>query len=76
MLIEKLNMERIPESHNKIKKNGTTFGYNLACAKMFVVNINNPINKNILALAYVFCFFITLKVNFTIIIYPPLKRLT
>jgi hypothetical protein len=30
MLIEKLNKERIPESHNKIKKSGTTFGYNLA----------------------------------------------
>jgi len=26
MLIEKLSMERIPESHNKIKKSGTTFG--------------------------------------------------
>jgi hypothetical protein len=29
MLIEKLNMERIPESHNKSKKSGTTFGYTL-----------------------------------------------
>jgi len=29
MLIEKLNMERIPEFHNKIKKSGTTFRYNL-----------------------------------------------
>jgi len=29
MLIEELNRKRIPESHNKIKKSGTTFGYNL-----------------------------------------------
>lgn len=34
MLIEKLNtekfnLERIPESHNKLKKSGTTFGYDL-----------------------------------------------
>jgi len=29
MLIEKLNMERIPEFHNKIRKSGATFWYNL-----------------------------------------------
>jgi hypothetical protein len=29
MLIEELNKKRIPESHNKIKKSGATFGYNL-----------------------------------------------
>jgi hypothetical protein len=31
MLIEELNKKRIPESHNKIKKSGATFGYNLHC---------------------------------------------
>jgi len=35
MLIEKLNMERIPEFHNKIKKSGTTFRYNLETNKRF-----------------------------------------
>jgi len=36
MLIEKLNMERIPEFHNKIKKSGTTFRYNLVVKEVYL----------------------------------------
>lgn len=48
MLIEKLNKKRIPESHNKIKKSGTTFGYNFSvfffslcvlCGKVIILGV-------------------------------------
>jgi hypothetical protein len=43
MLIGKPNMGRIPESHNKIKKSGATFGYNLhlRCGKVGILFDNN-----------------------------------
>jgi len=44
MLIEELNRKRIPESHNKIKKSGTTFGYNLINTD-FLSCLKPPITK-------------------------------